>query len=198
MVKNKVKEIYENMSVNKYPHVKRVVGYAVKIAKAENLSEREIGLIKIAALLHDVGYKKVFNEGLEDKHELYSCEICEEILHGQDLTEKEISLIKEIIITHSDFDKCKTKFQKILFDADKLDKTNMGELIRKSIIMYEKFKMDDVEIFERLRFKMNDQKFHFEISRKIAEENKKPIFESFENYKKFLEFTDGIEKTFNF
>jgi len=194
MIKNKAKKIYEGMSVNKYPHVKRVVGYVFKIAEAEGLNEREIELIKFAALLHDVGYKKVFEEGLEDKHELYSSEECENILKGEDLTEKEMSLIKETISTHGVFENCKTQFQKILFDADKLDKTNVGEIIRKSIIMHEKFKMNDLEIFERLMTRMNERKFHFEISKKIAEENKKPLFESFKNYKRFLEFTNETEK----
>ena len=88
----------------------------------------------------------------------------------------------------------KTKEAMILFDADKLDKTTVGEIIRKSIIMHEKFKMNDLEIFERLMKIMNERKFHFDISKKIAEENKKPLFEAFKDYKEFLDFTDEISK----
>ena len=197
MIKNKVKEIYESLSVNKYPHVKRVLAFAIKIAKDQGLKGKDLELIEIIALLHDVGYKKQFEVGGKDKHEIYSVEVCREFLENTNFSKEEKEEICETIKTHGEFESCKTQFQKILFDADKLDKTSIGEIIRKSIIMHEGFKMNDQEIFERLNQRMNERKFHFEISKKISKENLKPINEAFKDYKEFLNFADEIEKNLN-
>jgi Mor family transcriptional regulator len=73
----------------------------------------------------------------------------------------------------------------------------MGEVIRKSIIMYGKFNMNDEQIFLRLMEKMKGRKFHFDISTKIADENRKNIFVAFNHYKELFDYADEIEKNFN-
>ena len=197
MIKEKVKQIYENLSVNKWGHVKRVLAFATKLSEELNLEEKDKKLLQICALLHDVGYKKQFEIGGEDMHEKYSVEMVEEILSGENFSEEEIKIIKKTISTHGVFADCKTKLQKILFDADKLEKTTMGEVIRKSIIMHEKFKMNDEQIFLRLMKKMNERKFHFRESEKIAKENKDKIFSVFGHYKELFDYADEIEKKIN-
>jgi HD superfamily phosphodiesterase len=197
MIKEKVKQIYESLPVNKWGHVKRVLAFATKLSEELNLEESEKRIIQISALLHDIGYKKQFEIDGEDLHEKYSVEMVDEIISEEGFSEEEIKIIKEIISTHGIFENCKTKFQKILFDADKLEKTTMGEIIRKSIIMHEKFKMNDEQIFLRLMEKMNERKFHFKESEKIAKKNKEKIFESFNHYRELFEYADEIEKKFN-
>ena len=135
MIKEKVKQIYENLSVNKWGHVKRVLAFATKLSEELNLNVHEKKLIQISALIHDIGYKKQFEVKGEDMHEKYSVEMLDEILCGEYLEKEEIDIVKETISTHGIFENCQTKFQKILFDADKLEKTTIGEVIRKSIIM---------------------------------------------------------------
>ena len=194
MIKEKAKKIYKSLSVNKWGHVKRVLAFATKLSEELNLEEKDKKIIQVSALLHDIGYKKQFEIGRKDVHEKYSVEMAEEILLGEDFSENEIEIIKETISTHGVFEDCNTRFQKILFDADKLEKTTIGEIIRKSIIMHEKFKMNDEEIFLRLMEKMNERKFHFRESEKIAEENKKKIFEVFKHHKELFDYADEIEK----
>jgi hypothetical protein len=63
--------------------------------------------------------------------------------------------------------------------------------------MHEGFNMNDQEIFERLNQRMNERKFHFDLSKKISKENLKPINEAFKDYKEFLNFADEIEKNLN-
>lgn len=197
MIKEKVKTIYENLSVNKWGHVKRVLAFATKLSEELELKDSEKRIIQTAALLHDIGYKKQFEIGGEDIHEKHSSEMVEEILSEEKFSEEKINTIREIISTHGIFEDCKTKYQKILFDADKLEKTTIGEVIRKSIIMHEKFKMNDEQIFLRLMEKMNERKFHFEVSKKIAEENKQNLFVAFNHYKDLFEYADDIEKNLN-
>ncbi len=198
MIKEKVKKIYENLSVNKWGHVKRVLAFSVKLSEGMNLNEFEKKIIKVSALLHDIGYKKQFEIGGKDLHEKYSVEMVEEILSNEEFNEDEIKVIKETISTHGTFEDCKTKFQKILFDADKLEKTTLGEVIRKSIIMHEKFKMNDEKIFLRLIEKMKQRKFHFKESEKIAKKNKEKIFEAFNHYQELFKYANEIEKKINF
>ncbi len=186
--------------MNKWGHVKRVLVFATILARKLKLSDKELKIIQIAALLHDIGYKKQFERKAKfklkrkDRHEKHSADMADRIMNESGFDNEEVKLVKEIILTHGDFKKCKTKLQKILFDADKLDKTTVGEVIRKSIIMHEKFKMNDEEIFLRLIKRMNEIEFHFKESRKIAEENKKKVFSAFNSYKNLLEHADKIEK----
>ncbi len=198
MIKEKVKKIYESLSVNKWGHVKRVLAFSVKLSEELNLDEFGGKIIQVSALLHDIGYKKQFEIGGEDLHEKYSAEMVGEILSNEKFNKEEIKVIQETILTHGNFEDCKTKFQKILFDADKLEKTTIGEVIRKSIIMHEKFKMNDEEIFLRLIEKINQRKFHFKESEKIAKENKKKILGAFNHYGELLEYANEIERKINF
>ncbi len=197
MIKEKIKKIYENLSVNKWGHVKRVLAFATKLSEELNLDEFEKKIIQVSALLHDIGYKKQFDLGGEDLHEKYSVEMTEKMVSNE-FNKDEIKIIKETISTHGNFEDCKTKFQKILFDADKLEKTTIGEVIRKSIVMHEKFKMNDEQIFLRLIEKMKERKFHFKESEKIAKENKEKIFEAFDHYNELFEYANEIEKKLNF
>jgi len=194
MIKEKVKQIYENLSVNKWGHVKRVLAFATQLSKKLKLKKSDIKIIQASALLHDIGYKKQFEVGGDDLHEKYSVEMIDEILLGEGFNEEEIKVIKEIISTHGVFEDCKTKYQKILFDADKLEKTTLGEVIRKSIIMHEKFNMNDEQIFLRLMEKMDERKFHFNESGKIAKKNKEKLFKTFNHYKELFEYADETEK----
>lgn len=196
MIKEKVREIYENLSVNKWPHVKRVFAFTCIILDKLNLNEKDKELVKISALLHDIGYKKQFEVGGDDVHEKYSCEMVDDILGGS-YKKDDIEKIKETILTHGCFDDCNTLFQKILFDADKLDKTTFGEVIRKSIILHGKYKMNDLEIFKEFVGRVGSRKFHLDESKKIAEDNKKMLSSIFTYYSKFTDIVDEKEKEFN-
>jgi HD superfamily phosphodiesterase len=198
MITQKARKIYESLPVNKYPHVKRVIYFTKVISKKLKLSKKEIKLMEIIALLHDIGYKKQFKLKEKGNHAKYSCEMIKGIIKGTKFNSNEIKFMQDTIKTHSKFNKCKTKFQKILFDADKLDKTTFGEIIRKSMIFHEKYKTDDLEIFKALKQKIEKRKFHFKISNKIAQKNKKLLDKVFKEHDNFLERVEKSEKTLKF
>ena len=156
-----------------------------------------MGIVQISALIHDIGYKKQFELNGKDIHEKYSVEMVENMLLNEKFSKKDVELIKNTISTHGVFEDCKTTYQKILFDADKLEKTTMGEIIRKSIIMHNKFKMNDEQIFLRLMERMDERKFHFKESEKISDENKKNNFIAFKHYKELFKLANEIEKNIN-
>lgn len=198
MIKEKVKEIYEALPVSRWGHVKRVLAFAEELSKKLKLNEEEKKIVQISVLFHDIGYKRQFEKGEKGSHKEHSMEMAEEILSEEGFNKKDIALIKEIIYSHGTFKDCKTKCQKILFDADKLEKVTMGEVIRKSIILHEKHKMNDEEIFDNLMNNMEKRKFHFKESKKIAEKSMKKIFSAFKDYKKLVERANEVEKEIGF
>jgi len=196
MIKEKAKKIYVGLSVNKWPHVKRVLAFTILISEKLKLDKKEREILKISALLHDIGYQKQFKVGGKDVHERYSCEMLDKFLKNT-YSEEEVDKIKGIISTHSCFENCKTLQQKILFDADKLDKTTFGEIIRKSIIFHGKYKMNDLQIFEKFIERFKNQKFHLEESKEIATKNLEKLKPVFEDYSKFLNFVNKKEEEVN-
>ena len=192
----KTRDHYESFSTGKWFHAKRVCAYAIKFSRKLKLNEKDLEIIKIAALIHDIGYSKVIgrnhNTGKEkiigkDNHATYGAEMCEDFLKELELDKYAVEKIKEAITSHDNFNECKTLFQKIIYDADKLDKTSIGEVIRKSLIMNRRG-LDEEHMFHRLKEKMNKGKFHFEESKEIAKENLSRINPSFDRYAEFLDF----------
>jgi len=123
----KIKEIVEKEENctdvgHNMEHTMRVYNMCLKLA--ESYPEADLGVIKYAALLHDIGGQKE----LEDKtgktdHALVGAEIAEPILKEFGLSEEKIKHIQDCIISHryKTENQPKTIEVKILFDADKLD-----------------------------------------------------------------------------
>jgi HD superfamily phosphodiesterase len=194
-MKNQLKEIikkrYCEWSVNKYYHVLRVLTFAAILSKKKKLSEKEKTIVQLAALLHDLGYRKQFETNCKkDKHELYSCEEARSLLKDFNISDDIIESVVSAIKTHSNFKACKSLIQKLLYDADKLDKTTLGEVIRKSIICYEKYGMDELEIFKTLQSNLNKTRFHLNESKRIAQKNKKILMSVYKNYNSFINNID--------
>jgi putative nucleotidyltransferase with HDIG domain len=197
-LKNKVKEMYYKWSKNKWLHVKRVLAFATIISKKMKLSKKDIQIIQLAALLHDIGYIKQPRTRGKDIHEEHSCEIARELLESYGVDKETIEKVISAILTHTDFDACTTIYQKVIYDADKLDKTTIGEVIRKSIICYEKYHMDEYETFKNLYRRLGERKFHLKVSKDIAFKNKRALLPAYRNYDKFLKFADELESSLTF
>ena len=104
-------------------HSLRVESYVTKILAREGeqaLSEREILLLRLAAILHDIG-RLDQREG----HAQLGAEIAKTFLHGSSansLKENEIARVTELIADHSNKEAREPDFSKaILKDADTLD-----------------------------------------------------------------------------
>ncbi|WP_179343568.1 Pycsar system effector family protein [Winogradskyella ursingii] len=100
--------IYHN-----YTHTERVLRSTREIIENSDLSDDEILILELSALLHDVGYVK----GWED-HEKESVKIATEFLKEQDADEKIIKAVSDCIMATKFDAEPKNQLEKILKDAD--------------------------------------------------------------------------------
>ena len=110
-----------NQSVaHRWDHLERVYKRAINLAEMSNKSQDiDIGVLKIAALLHDID--QPYNN--KQNHVSKSVKKAEEILHEINYPTNKIQKVIKIILEHSSEDNKQpsTLEAKILFDADKLD-----------------------------------------------------------------------------
>jgi uncharacterized protein len=134
----KIKEIAEKKMEGLGPshdfsHVMRVYNLALLIAKEEKNVDLEI--LKIAALLHDIGRKKedLDKTGKVD-HAILSAKMAEKILKNFGYQKEKIEEIKHCIATHRFKGNLKSKTieAKILSDADKLDVSGAVGIVKSS------------------------------------------------------------------
>lgn len=122
---NEFRQIYKkaiSILVNKLPswahyhspgHTEYVLEKAIFIGEHEQISERDMFLLKIAALYHDSG----FTLGRKN-HEKLSCKIAEEHLKEFRLSPKEIETICGMIMATQIPQKPTNHLENILADAD--------------------------------------------------------------------------------
>jgi len=121
----KIEEIAEerlkDCSAHSIEHVKRVYSLCLKLAENQ---EVDLGVLRVAALLHDIGGKVELNDltGNTD-HAFVGAEMVSPILKNLNFSDKEIKHIQDCILSHryKNEHEPKTIEAKILFDADKLD-----------------------------------------------------------------------------
>jgi uncharacterized membrane-anchored protein YitT (DUF2179 family) len=94
-------------------HTKEVVAAADKIAKAENISERDLAIVKTAALFHDSGFLETYSD-----HEEISCDMARKWLPQFGYTTDEIEEICLLILSTKIPQVPKNKLAEILCDAD--------------------------------------------------------------------------------
>ncbi len=107
------KNLPEFLTYHDLNHTKLVLEKAIFIGKKEQISAKELLLLKIAAIYHDTGYK-VSNEN----HEAESCKIAESELPYFGFNSHEIGQICEMIMATKIPQQPKTTLEGILADAD--------------------------------------------------------------------------------
>ena len=118
-------------------HTLDVVASAEQIGKAEKITEKEMSLLKTAALFHDTGY--LFTA---KNHEENSCRIAEMILPKYGFTESDIVIITELIMATKVPHHPKNKLEEIICDAD-LDYLGRKDFPFLSKELYKEMKMFD-------------------------------------------------------
>lgn len=114
MVLKKLKnELPTHLSYHNINHTIDVVESAERIAKAEGVNNKDLKLLKTAALLHDSG----FIDGPQD-HEKRSCEIAQDIAPQFNYTQDQIDVIKGMIMATKIPQSPKTHLEQIIGDAD--------------------------------------------------------------------------------
>lgn len=103
-----------------FDHTKRVLNLCIHIGKKE---KADLEILKIAALLHDIGRKEEDESNGKLCHAEIGAQKAEKILKKLGFSEEKIKKITHCIISHRFRGNAKPKSPeaKILFDADKLD-----------------------------------------------------------------------------
>jgi uncharacterized protein len=119
-IENKAKKLLSFVNSHNWDHTERVTELALHIAKKEKAN---IFIVKIAALLHDIGRIKEDKTKGEIDHAKYGAKIARKILTEYNLKKEIINKVVHCIESHRFRGKIKpqTIEAKCLFDADKLD-----------------------------------------------------------------------------
>lgn len=106
-------ELPSYLTYHSVDHTKYVLERASYIAEKENISKKDLFLLKVAALYHDIGFIEDNNE-----HEIKGCQIAREQLTKRGFTEIELEKICGMIMSTKIPQQPDTLLEKILADAD--------------------------------------------------------------------------------
>lgn len=138
------KELPKNLYYHNLQHTIDVCEQVELIAQAEGISNKEIILLKTAALFHDSGFTIGY-----DNHEIYGVKLAREILPRFQYTREQIELISNLIMTTKVPPSPKNKLEMIMCDAD-LDYLGRRDFIPISRNLF-------MELYERKRIKSVDE-----------------------------------------
>lgn len=181
MIRKFARENSESDDIHGFPHIKRVYNLCLKIGKK---LDADIKILKIAALLHDIGRNK--EAEIKRNHAEISAELANNFLAPFDLIKEEIENIIHCIRAHSFSNEIepKTLEAKILSDADKLDALGAIGLYR-TIGFTVKNRGGVDQVIDHLKTKIMKlrNQMYLDVSKKIANERER-IISNF--YKKIL------------
>jgi len=106
-------ELPENLYFHTIQHTMNVATQVELIGRAEGISDEEMLIIRTAALLHDTGFVKEY-----ENHELASCEITKEVLPKFNYSDQQIEKICSLIMATRSSIVPKTLLEKIIIDAN--------------------------------------------------------------------------------
>lgn len=106
-------ELPENMFFHNRKHTMNVATQVELIGRAEGISEEDMLIIRTAAMLHDTGFIKAY-----DDHELASCDIAKELLPKFNYSDQQNERICSLIMATRPSFVPETLLEKILNDAN--------------------------------------------------------------------------------
>ncbi|MBD0331076.1 MAG: YitT family protein [Chitinophagaceae bacterium] len=106
-------ELPKHLTYHNVKHTKEVVQMVQQLAKAEKVPQHDLQTLQTAALFHDTGFTKTYED-----HEEASCEIAKELLPQFNYTTNEIEQICELIRATKLSYVPGNHLEKILRDAD--------------------------------------------------------------------------------
>ncbi|MEA3495268.1 MAG: HD domain-containing protein [Bacteroidota bacterium] len=139
-----VKELDPSLTYHGVHHSLDVLESALRIAKFEKITDdEEIFLLSTAALFHDVGFLKTY-----ENHEEVSCEFAREILPLYDYSLAQIDKISELIMATMIPQSPKSHLGEILCDADldyigRDDFVPIGDTLFKELITFNKIQSEE-------------------------------------------------------
>lgn len=94
-------------------HTRDVMESTLRLAKAENISEAETHLLRVAALMHDVGFLRSFED-----HEKHGADLAREILPEYGYNKEEIEVVARLIMATRVPQQPTDLLEHIICDAD--------------------------------------------------------------------------------
>jgi putative nucleotidyltransferase with HDIG domain len=152
-------------------HTVNVFYQTETIARLEGVNERQMLLLKTAALFHDIGYLVSY-----DYHEEKGVEIAQKTLPGYHYSQDQITQICELILATKSPQKPQNLLQEIICDAD-LDYLGRPDFIPTSQNLFrelfERNKIGTIEQWNRMQMKFMEKHRYFTASaRKLREPEK--------------------------
>ncbi len=146
----------ENLYYHSPDHTIDVIESVERIALSEGCDQKEIAMLKIAALFHDTGYVRDMRD-----HEKHGCDIATEKLSDHFVDGSEIKIICGIIMATRIPQSPRTKLEEIICDADldylgRQDYIPIAENLHREFLAFEKIKNDE----EWIRLQQNFLKSH--------------------------------------
>ncbi len=162
-------ELSPHLTYHSKAHTKDVVKQSLRIAAAENITDKkQLLLLKFAALFHDTGFLKVYAN-----HEIKGCEIFEATTAGLGFSDHDKEIIKGLIMATKIPQMPKTHLQQIICDADldylgRDDFYTIGENLRKEFMHYNIVASN--EDWEKLQLNfLTHHQYHTQASRDLRE-----------------------------
>jgi len=160
----KLKGLSPDLTYHCINHTLDIMEQSVRIAHKEGITgERDLFLLKVAALYHDSGFLKTYTN-----HEIKSCEIFLEDMKDSDFTDEEKDIICGLIMATKIPQQPHTQMEKIICDADldylgRKDFFEIGETLRKEFLHHKIVHNNDE--WEKLQLKfLQNHKYHTKAS----------------------------------
>jgi len=147
--------------------------------KYENIQGHQAKLLRIGFLLHDIGFIVSY-----ENHELESSKIAERLMTKYNFSEKDIKIVKNLIMATKVPQKPKTKLEKIICDVD-LDYLGGDNFNEISNQLFEELKIySNTEILKdwnknQLNF-LKTHKYHTNFAKRFRKPRKEKIIKELE------------------
>ena len=166
-----LQEQMPNLTYHNLAHVQDVLQAAMLIAEQERVGEEEVKIIRLAALLHDIGFIYAAKN-----HEEKGAELTRELLPAFGFSKDTIEIIYNMIVATRLPQSPTTQLEKILCDAD-LDYLGRDDFYEIGVKLFEEMKAGGAVEDERewnlvQRTFLQSHRFHTAFSKANREEAK--------------------------
>jgi uncharacterized protein len=165
----RLRELSPDLTYHCYDHTMDVLEQCVRLAEAEGIKDqRDIFLLKVAALYHDTGFLKAYRF-----HEAASCEIFLEEVNGFGFTEDDIEVVKRLIMATQIPQQPADILEKIICDADldylgRDDFFSIGDTLRREFLLFKVVANQDEWESLQLKF-LRNHSYHTTSSQLLRE-----------------------------
>jgi len=162
----------ENLTYHNVHHTLNVCSSVERIAKSENVDPEQIELLKTAALFHDAGFIRRY-----DNNEEIGVEIAKEVLPQYGYSKKQIAVVTRLIMATQVPQKPNDLLEQIMCDADldylgRNDVNDVADSLRQEMVTYNKItskrQWDEIQV----RFL---EKHHYFTETSIKRRNEKKM-----------------------